>query len=502
MRTHHHRSESLAMNPLRRIGRRIGLAAAGALLLAALTSIPLGPSVAAAGQQPAGEKKAEPAASGKDVVLMRNGQRYVGKILSETDTTVKMRFELSGITGETELAKNEILKIERASAADASASTDKTATGPANPPEPAKPAKPSTDDEGKQKVYYMELTGKFGKDISQTPLRDAMDDAKKLGASTVIVYLENDWSLFQGMQEKGDDTAAFDELFRAEDMEGVFSDDLRQWPTPPRIVFWVKKAMGGAAFLPLVCPDIYFHSEGRMGGIGNLTHLFGSTGDEVVRQKQYSLRLGHAEGMANKGGYDPVLVRAMAIPEIVLSVRFEGGKPIYFEGRLPQGPDEYLLTDDGKDSNKDTDAQLVKGEGNDVLTLNAKLAKDLLVSKGTVDTRDDLMFELGLQRSGVIVEGRGKQIMKAWRDGVDAAIRDIPKLRGQAAEIQVSGSFQERSKARGQKKRLLMQVQSLLKKYKEVFGGQADQMISSLNIDIEGLDQDQQRDYNEERRRK
>ena len=350
----------------------------------------------------------------------------------------------------------------------------------------------------------MELSGHFGWDISQTPIRDCMKEAVKGGADYVIVIMNNDWS--QGPKELSEDRkpedAAFDELFRAEDMDDIFSTDLRSYDKPPKVVFWVKRAMGGGAFLPLVCPTMYFSSDGKLGGIGNLTKLFGGTGDEVVRQKQYSLRLKHAEGIANTGGYSIQLLRAMAIPEFVLTVAYPNGDPVLYE-RMPEGPGEFLLTDDGMEANTDTAKALEAGEGNDVLTLTAKLAQDLRVSKGTVDDIDQLKFELGISRSGVEVKSRAKQIMEGWSTGLEQAMRDLRRLRGEANAIQLGGDFTQRTRARGQKKQILQKMQGILKKYGEVFGEERRLgMDSDLQREIDLLDHDQTLDLQQQRRKK
>src|SRR6185295_3504780 len=98
-------------------------------------------------------------------------------------------------------------------------------------------------------------------------------------------------------------------------------------------------------------------------------------------EKQISLRLGHAEGFAVKGGYNPLLIRAMARREMWLFWRLEGGSPVYLDHELrPEDGDGWiLLSDDGQGQNKDE----FSFEGNDVLNFNAKIAYDLKVSKGT-----------------------------------------------------------------------------------------------------------------------
>lgn len=454
--------------------------------------------VAAEPDKTAAKTPPEAAANTRDALIFRDGKIIYGKITGETPTTVKLKGDVKGIAFEAEYQKSEILDIKRGLPGEA----DKT-TAAADPKTPERRVDAAAADPDAKRVYVMELTGKFGRDISQTPIRDAVEDARKQRADVIIIVMQNDWDLVKGLEEKTDDQAAFDELFRAEDMAPVITKGIpEKWQTQPRVVFWVKKAMGGAAFLPLICKDIYFHPDGKMGGIGNLTKLFGQTGDEVVRQKQYSLRMGHAEGLANTGGYDYRIVRAMATPEYVLSVSFEGGRPVYHE-RLPEGPNETLLTDDGKDSNQDTDKEIVAGEGNDVLTLNAKLARDLRISQGTVETLDDLLFELGLSRNTVLVnKGKEDYFTKQWTEGVKSAIRNIQKLRAQVNEVQIGGDYPQRTKARGQRKKLLNDMKAIIRRYAEIFGEeQALQMISQIDTEINVLDQDQQKDANENRRK-
>lgn len=341
---------------------------------------------------------------------------------------------------------------------------------------PAAPA-PATKSDGAEpkKIYVIELKGKFGEDISETPLKDALKDAKAKQADVVIISVENDWSMGAG-DDRPQDAAAgkFDELFRAEDMAKIITEDVRRdWEHAPEIVFWVKQAMGGAAFLPLASDTIYFSRDARMGGIGNLELQFGTTGDEVVRQKQFSLRIGHAEGLAIQGGYEARLVRAMARIKYVLSVKYEGGRPVYLE-RMPQGADEFLLTDDGTDERQDTDIELARGEGNDVLTLTAETARNLQVSKGTVNSLDELLDALNLSRSNEMVDKRSKQITEGWSKNLADSKRSLKRLWREANEVQVKspGGYTERTQARGARRSKLEEMLRIYARYGEGISGQ------------------------------
>jgi len=431
-----------------------------------------------------------------DTIIFKDGRTVKGRVLEETSTSVRIEVIVAGISAEQTYQKSNILTIDRAAAG----ASEETESEEVETPVSSRLGAPDTDakpSDGAPRVYVMELTGEFGRDISQTPIRKAMSDARKNEADYVIVVMDNDWSeaLRGGLaeQELLDDTSAFDQLFRAEDMDPIFHEELRkEWDNPPKVVFWVKTAMGGAAFLPLNCSDIYFHSEGRMGGVGFLSRLFGDRGDEVVRDKQISLRLKHAEGMAITGGYDPRLVKAMTIPEYVLSYRMERGKPVLLE-RMPEAGDEILLTDDALEENADTDAQLVRGMGDDHLNFTADIAKDLGLSKGTVDTLDDLLYELGLARDYRLVSDDSERIMENWTEGLREAGRRLRLLGEEYADIQVQGDYNERQRARGRQIGTLNRMIKIIVRYEEAmdpreFGlpprGQLEAMIAQIRLEM------------------
>lgn len=332
----------------------------------------------------------------------------------------------------------------------------------------AAPTALAQDSQTPPRVYYMELNGEFGYDISQTPIRDAMRDARNQNADVVIVRIDTTPKRSE-FERLPDDKQNFDELFRAQDILPIFTDEIRrEWSKKPRLVFWVKKAMGGGAFMPFVAPEIYMTSDARLGGIGGIGVMYGSTGDEVVRQKQYSLRMARAEGYFIAGGYNPKIVRAMAEPKYVLSYRLEGGKPVFLE-RMPERPDEFVLTTADADS---MEAE-VRGQTRSVLTLTADVARAIGVSKGTVDNLDDLLFQLGLSRSHTMIQGRANRIMEGWKRDVELAAKEIRKSveeLAQGMEGQGGNTFEARTQARGRQIRQINDIIARLKRFGEAFG--------------------------------
>jgi hypothetical protein len=430
----------------------------------------LASSPASAQSAPAkSEAKAAKPAGTKDRVTFKTGRSAEGQILSETDTQIVMRVTVSGITAETTFEKEDILAIERgtgpatpeAPKADA-AKAPKAETTPADPAASASPDAP--------KVYYMKLTGVFGRDISETPIREALKDAKRLNADVIVVDFQADWSTEGGVENRKDDESAVNQLFRAIPMDKIFTEELeRDWAKMPRVVGWVGTAMGGAAYLPLPIQELYFHGDGKMGGIGKLEQGTQAT-DASVREKLMSAKLGHMEGMALKGKHDPRLVRAMTRVDYVLSYKIEGGKPVLLE-RMPEGPDEILLTDDGKEDRKDTDRDLARGLGNDVLTMDAETAFKLGFSSGTADSLDDLLTAMGVARNHVKLNTRSEQVLKGWRDNVASAMREIRSLWRKYGEVTVAppAGHRERTAARGQQIRILQDMLTLAKRYREAF---------------------------------
>ena len=438
-------------------------AAASLLLASAAVDV----SMAMAEPKPSGASSDDAKnGEGPDVLIFKDGKVFYGTIMSETATMVRFKGKVAGLDFETEYPKADILQMkkgERKADGAAKVADPVKAATPGGGIAPASAPVPAAD--GKNRFYWIELKGELGAQISQTPLREALDDARKNSANTIIIEYDPVWNI-DPRNPLPELAANFDEMFRAEAICEVFTDDVpKDWTTRPRITMWVKDAMGGSAFLPLVVPELYFASEARMGGVGNLGELFDGVGDEVVRQKQRSLRLGHAEGWCIAGGYDFRLIRAMCFRNYVLSYRMSGGKPELFEG-YPTNAGEELLTDDGEEQNADNVNQVLRGDGgNDVLTINARLAEILGVSRRTVDTRDDLLAAMDIALDSVEVKGRSKNIMRDWSAGVDSTKRTLLKLMDDYREVRVQepGDQAARTKARGQRRSILEQMLRLIK---------------------------------------
>lgn len=407
-------------------------------------------------------------------LLLTSGQTVKVEIIEEKSKELVTRLYIGTMSAEKTYQRSEIISITELghsteAKASVSAKAEVASAVDADMPENA------------LRVYVMELSGRFGWDISKTPIETAVEKARDMQADVIIVKCNNNWKQLEGFtDELSDDQGRF-EFNTAETIQRVFTSEMQaNWEKQPKVVFWVERAMSGMAFLPLVNSNIYFTSDGRLGGVEGLEGFYGSTGDEVVREKLESAMGGHVFGMAIAGGHDSRLVRAMTRKGYVLSYRIENGEPVYLEGEAPGG--WILLTDDGEGENADTDYDIVRNQGNDALTFDADLAYKLKLSKGTADTLDDLLFEMGIEDRAYVLDdedGDGetdsaRYELDKWSSGINRAVQRLRAFQGDLANVQVrqqrgdDDGSRARNAARGQRIRIINQAIALLNKYGEV----------------------------------
>lgn len=400
------------------------------------------------------------------MIIFRNGNEVRGELISQTATSVKVRVEVAGMRAETDYNRADILEIKDLPAESAPAAPAKTAVKPAEKTEEA----PKSS--GGPRVYILEMRGEFGRDVSITPMQEVYEDVKRLQPDVLVFKFDHEFTRYgEDKMDIEHDQSAFDEMDMARKITDLFYTRMATdsgFKTKPRMVSWVRKAMGAAAFMPFATNEIYFTSDGLHGGIGYLDYLFEGTGDEVVREKQRSLRLGRANGFAQQGGHSEKIMIAMCRSDYILSVTFKDGRPDFLE-RMPQSPDEILLTDDGKDDRADAMQDVIRGRGNDVLTLHADMAYRIGLSKGTADTVDDLMEQMRLPRNYEILKGQSGEILKTWSRQVATAEDNFTRLLRQFQQVEVRepGGYRERTEARGRQKSILNQMKSVLARYGE-----------------------------------
>ncbi len=372
----------------------------------------------------------------EDELILKDGRIIQGELIEETDTEVKFRIMVGSLSAVRTYQRSEVLAVTRGTEAKPDAAQN------------ADDVKADTDASDGPSVYVMELTGEWGWEIAAQPIRAMLKDAEKHTPDIVVLVIDNVFADDLGNDLPDDELEPFN-IFGVEEIEPIFTQEVpTEWGYTPRWVVWVKNSMGGIAMLPMNFEEIYFHPEGRIGGLGYLIFNWGTRGSAVTREKLISANLGHAEGMAIRGGYDPRIVRAMSDMRTVMSYKMVGGQAELLM-RAPENPDEILLTDDGTNEEfTDTLQERVRGLGNDALTLKADSAQALGVSKGTVSTLDDLLWELGLSRNSNLLDSKSDRITERWADELTRARRRMPEIWEEYERIEVAGNYNERRGAR------------------------------------------------------
>jgi hypothetical protein len=337
-----------------------------------------------------------------------------------------------------------------------------------------------------KKVYIIPIRGEFGENFSANALRDVLKDAKTVQPDIIIVRIDATFTGVRGgpgdINSPRDNMNAFDSgQDNARAIGIMLTDDIKNdpaWTTKPRVICWVKKALGQTAFLPFAIPEVYFTSDGIHGGIGYLDLMFaGGRGDHVVWEKQRSLRLKRAMGMAVKGGHEEKLVEAMCRRDYSLSYTLVGGKPVYYEN-IVEG--ENILTDDGDPEKGHADSleDVAAYRGNDVLTLHADIAKRIGFSEGTADTLEELAYELGVSRAYRVFAKKPAAILKEFNVLIGRIGTQYEKLRTDFRQEfprrEEGQTADERNQRRSKCKRYLTDMIALIERYPEMMHARGD----------------------------
>lgn len=335
---------------------------------------------------------------------------------------------------------------------------------------PTKTAADEAANTDTQKVYVVRLRGELGRDISATPMRQIMAEIKKMQPDILVFQVDLEFRMFGEERDETDrDAMGIEGLEKAREITSMFTDDIRQdasWTKKPRLVMWVRRALGMSAFIPFVAPDIFYTSDGLHGGLGGIEQLLQSMASERVKEKQWSLRMGRALGLAQLGGHDDRILRAMMELRFKLSMDTRGGKPVFHEDYTG----ETLLKEDPiEDKNRaDTTEQVARMQGNDLLTLNAEKAIQVGLIKAKADQLSEIMDELGFGRNYVATEGRSAKIIEGWSESVGKAEQEFLDQWRKFNEIQVTGQTPaERNQKRGAQLGILRKISQLLTTYRE-----------------------------------
>ncbi len=447
----------------------------------------------------------------EDMVIFTNGRIVRGDILEETDSTIIMNVRIGSMPEvRTVYEKSQILEINRDVPRESAGggSGNEEAEGNNTDVIPEKNTRGEDINDDTTLFYVADLKGIFEQDLTETPLRSLFQDIDRTFDDLVPVPSGSGGTAYRVDETTRDKhvvilkldastrSQGFDGLFAAERVTPVFKDELQKGR---RIVFWVKNAAGGAAFVPWLSSEMYVTSDSVMGLAGDLDDF--DIGDEMVNMKQISLRMGHAEGMVVYGGYDRLgvaIIQAMARSRYWFAVRLTGVEPEYYISTQQPGPEIMdnpqwiLLSDNGQgEYEDDPDAQLY---GNDTLVLRDDLLLKLGIADGVADSIEDIAMSMRVFRNYAVLENtNSKRILEGWSGDVRRAMTNFQRIFQEANNMQVGGGRDAIIAALGRQQRLLLQARGILNRYAEVMDidgnirAEIDVMIEQIKARMRNL---------------
>lgn len=295
-------------------------------------------------------------AQAADVIKLRDGSTLSGEIVKEADAYLYIRVKIGSIEQERFILKADIIDITR-DAIDSEAE-----------------AQPQEQDQQTQQDDAL---------ISSTATRVAFlrTSIMETGADMVGPFLNGTemsksvqkWLELPESQQPDVVVLIIDSGGGAvAEMEAIVQAIHVEMKEHFRPIAWIKQAYSGAAFTAMNCEEIVFMEDGAMGGnvmwFGNGTAGTGEAFQEM-------LEIGR-EVSAN-GGINPLVMWAMQMfMTLSADINPETGEVTWYD------------TDQG---------EFIVSREDEVLTLNAYQAEKFGISKGTADTKQELMDVLGIE---------------------------------------------------------------------------------------------------------
>lgn len=265
------------------------------------------------------------------------------------------------------------------------------------------------------KVYVFPLIGQMGTDISEPIFKKLIDDAKKQKPDIIVLKLKSA-DIDRINHLRNDNPVEFglvNKMTEYRDMMKSVHDELRDIPQ----VMWVEDSVGVSGLAALAWDRMYMFSDARLGGLYQFKEMVEAQwDDDDVRSKMVAAWTGIMKGLTQLGNNPDILADALIFSERTLSVNFEGRGAKWIN---------------------DTSGSWVVDSSADLpLNLSASVAEDILLSDGSADTLDDLMFLLGYREYTAIDSGEklGKQFTEDWRK----AMKNIFTWMEEAAETEDS----------------------------------------------------------------
>ena len=265
-------------------------------------------------------------------------------------------------------------------------------------------------------VYVIPLSGQMGTDIHPSVYEDVIKDANEVKPDLVIFQLDSA-DIDNNFHIANDDRKEMGLWNEMETYRDMMMDLQNKLPVDKDSqIMWIEDAVGASSLLALSWPTIYMSERGRLWGLDAVQGFAAGWEDPDVRAKMYAAWVGIATGFPQAGGFPMELSRAMIEPQHDLGVRFKG-RDVVFSNDL-----------------KGT-AWTIDSNPKAVARFDADSAEQVMLSKGTVENLDDLMFLLGHREyneanSGVEIVDDYKETWRRTFERCESWLKDARDRQG------------------------------------------------------------------------
>jgi len=319
-----------------------------------------------------------------DKVTLKDGRVFEGQIVREEFGYIWIKTTVAGVP------KEEMFSVEKDVASLVRDSAPATATTDVNPPattpgeddEPLAPKKP-----GEVRGVVLTLGDRENNMVGVYMVANVLEEViptleKEIGTDhTGVVVLRITSGGGYGM-----------EVQKISDV--VHNEFKKRW----RTVGWIETAISAAAMSAHCLEENYLTTNGNYGAC---TGFYGSL-DKPVEGFELQQSLAQMERISSRGGYNPLIMRAMQIQQPLSATILPTGEVKWYGDA--------------------TSGEILVNRDNEILTFDHVLAEKVKFSKGTADTLDQLTKLMGYQEVnwvGKKVPGIAWPISRAERRQMD-----------------------------------------------------------------------------------
>lgn len=348
-----------------------------------------------------------------DKLHLKDGRVLEGVVEREAEGFVYFTITIGDIKHTELFTKDQIVKLERddtnpapdakkdGKAADAAATSP---TGKA--PEAADQATPI--DDSATRVCFISIEEEVGMLLNADAIERSIDLIRPEKPDVIVLVIDSGGGA----------------LIEVQPLSDLIHEELKK---DFRVVGWIKSAISAASLTIFNCEEIYMMREGNVGGTVAFIPGAGGGGNKAIEGADLEQVLAAGEEISKRGNRNPLIMRAMQQFMVLSADIDENGQVIWYEG--DQG--KYLVNPDDR-----------------ILTFNSIDAEKFGISKGTADTKAELVRLMGI-KEWVEVGQKADEDQRAFRENVKKVQARIGTIQAEYTLAVGAASSAQNEKDRG-----------------------------------------------------